>query len=197
MTKTSTNCASTPSASWPPTAWKRPTAAIPACPWAWPTRPTCCGPSFSSTTPPNPTWPDRDRFILSAGHGSMLLYSLLHLTGYDLPLDELKRFRQWESKTPGHPEYGCAPGVETTTGPLGQGFATGVGMALATRLLATRYNQPGHTDRRPPHLCHRQRRRPDGGHLLRGRLPGRAPGPGRDHLPLRRQPHLDRRQHRR
>jgi transketolase len=93
--------------------------------------------------PANPEWVDRDRFVLSAGHGSMLLYSLLHLTGYDLPLDELKRFRQWASKTPGHPEYGCAPGVETTTGPLGQGFATGVGMALATRMLATRYNRPG------------------------------------------------------
>jgi transketolase len=94
--------------------------------------------------PSNPEWVDRDRFVLSAGHGSMLLYSLLHLTGYDLPLDELEQFRQWESKTPGHPEYRCAPGVETTTGPLGQGFATGVGMALATRMLATRYNKPGH-----------------------------------------------------
>ena len=99
---------------------------------------------FMNHSPKNPQWFDRDRFILSAGHGSMLLYSLLHLTGYDLPLDELKRFRQWESMTPGHPEYGCAPGIETTTGPLGQGFATGVGMALATRLLATRYNKPGH-----------------------------------------------------
>ena len=99
---------------------------------------------FMNHSPSNPQWFDRDRFILSAGHGSMLLYSLLHLTGYDLPLDELKRFRQWESMTPGHPEYGCAPGIETTTGPLGQGFATGVGMALATRLLATRYNKPGH-----------------------------------------------------
>jgi transketolase len=99
---------------------------------------------FLSHSPTNPTWVDRDRFVLSAGHGSMLLYSLLYLTGYDLPLEELKRFRQWESMTPGHPEYGCAPGVETTTGPLGQGFATGVGMALATRLLKTRYNKPGH-----------------------------------------------------
>ena len=99
---------------------------------------------FMNHSPSNPQWFDRDRFILSAGHGSMLLYSLLHLTGYALPLDELKRFRQWESMTPGHPEYGCAPGIETTTGPLGQGFATGVGMALATRLLATRYNKPGH-----------------------------------------------------
>jgi len=99
---------------------------------------------FLKHNPKNAQWVDRDRFVLSAGHGSMLLYSMLYLTGYDLPLDEIKRFRQWASKTPGHPELGCAPGVETTTGPLGQGFATGVGMALATRLLATRYNQPGH-----------------------------------------------------
>lgn len=94
--------------------------------------------------PHDPSWFDRDRFILSAGHGSMLLYSLLHLTGYDLPLDELKNFRQWGSKTPGHPEYGHTPGVETTTGPLGQGFATGVGMAMAERWLAERFNRPGH-----------------------------------------------------
>lgn len=84
----------------------------------------------------DPTWPDRDRFVLSAGHGSMLLYALLHLTGYDgVTIDELKSFRQWGSKTPGHPEYGHTPGVETTTGPLGQGIATAVGMALAERLL--------------------------------------------------------------
>jgi transketolase len=100
---------------------------------------------FLKHNPRTPEWVDRDRFVLSAGHGSMLLYSMLHLTGYDLPLDEIVNFRQWESMTPGHPEYGCAPGVETTTGPLGQGFATGVGMALATRLLATQYNRPGHT----------------------------------------------------
>src|SRR6188472_4723801 len=79
--------------------------------------------------PRDPRWPDRDRFVLSAGHGSMLLYSALHLSGYDLPLDELKRFRQWGSLTPGHPEYGHTPGVETTTGPLGQGISTAVGMA--------------------------------------------------------------------
>jgi len=100
---------------------------------------------FLKHNPHDPKWVDRDRFVLSAGHGSMLLYSLLYLTGYDLPLAELQNFRQWGSKTPGHPEYGHAPGVETTTGPLGQGFATGVGMALATRLLAARYNKPGHT----------------------------------------------------
>jgi len=95
--------------------------------------------------PADPAWPDRDRFVLSAGHGSMLLYSLLHLTGYDLPLDELKRFRQWGSKTPGHPERGVTPGVEVSTGPLGQGFSNGVGMAIAEAWLADRYNRPGHT----------------------------------------------------
>jgi transketolase len=94
--------------------------------------------------PGNPGWFNRDRFVLSNGHGSMLLYSLLHLTGYELPIEELKRFRQLGSKTPGHPERGCAPGVETTTGPLGQGLANAVGMALAERLLAARFNKPGH-----------------------------------------------------
>jgi transketolase len=93
--------------------------------------------------PGNPDWTNRDRFILSGGHGSMLLYSLLHLTGFDLPLDELKRFRQWESLTPGHPEYGLTPGVETTTGPLGQGFANGVGFAIAEAHLAKLFNRPG------------------------------------------------------
>jgi len=93
--------------------------------------------------PANPKWADRDRFVLSNGHGSMLLYALLHLTGYDLPVEELRRFRQMHSKTPGHPEYGCAPGVETTTGPLGQGLANAVGMALAEKVLAAEFNRPG------------------------------------------------------
>src|SRR5947207_10895415 len=93
--------------------------------------------------PTNPAWANRDRFVVSNGHGSMLLYSLLHLTGYALPMDELKRFRQLGSKTPGHPEYGYAPGVETTTGALGQGFANAVGMALAEELLAAQFNRPG------------------------------------------------------
>ena len=94
--------------------------------------------------PADPMWPDRDRFVLSNGHGSMLLYALLHLTGYDLPLDELKRFRQLHSKTPGHPEYGITSGVETTTGPLGQGLANAVGMALAEQILAREFNRDGH-----------------------------------------------------
>jgi transketolase len=88
----------------------------------------------------DPDWPGRDRFVLSAGHGSMLLYSLLHLFGFDLPLDEIKRFRQWGSKTPGHPEFGATPGVETTTGPLGQGLANGVGMALGAKMMCGRYS---------------------------------------------------------
>jgi len=94
--------------------------------------------------PANPKWPNRDRFILSNGHGSMLIYSLLHLTGYDLSIDDLKNFRQLHSKTPGHPEYGYAPGVETTTGPLGQGITNGVGMAIAEKALAGQFNQKGH-----------------------------------------------------
>src|SRR5512137_1587875 len=97
-----------------------------------------------SHNPANPKWANRDRFVLSNGHGSMLLYALLHLTGYDLPLEELKHFRQLHSKTPGHPETGLTPGVETTTGPLGQGLANAVGMALAEKLLAARFNRPGH-----------------------------------------------------
>ncbi len=94
--------------------------------------------------PTNPHWFNRDRFVLSAGHGSMLLYSLLHLTGYDLPLEQIRQFRQWGSKCPGHPERGLTPGVETTTGPLGQGFANSVGLAMAESHLAARYNRPGH-----------------------------------------------------
>ena len=98
---------------------------------------------FLKHSPRHPHWFDRDRFVLSAGHGSMLLYSLLHVTGYDLSLDDIKRFRQWGSKTPGHPERGHTPGVEATTGPLGQGFANAVGMAIAEAQLAARYNRPG------------------------------------------------------
>ena len=99
---------------------------------------------FLRHNPVDPQWFDRDRFVLSAGHGSMLLYALLHLTGYELPLEQLKQFRQWGSLTPGHPERGLTPGVETTTGPLGQGFGNAVGLAMAEAHLAARYNRPGH-----------------------------------------------------
>ncbi len=110
---------------------------------------------FLRHAPTRPDWPDRDRFVLSAGHASMLLYSLLHLTGYEISLDDLRHFRQWGSKTPGHPEYGLTPGVEATTGPLGQGVANGVGMAIAERRLATEFNRPGHTvvDHRTYVIC--------------------------------------------
>ena len=106
--------------------------------------------------PENPAWANRDRFVLSNGHGSMLLYAVLHLSGYDLPMDELRRFRQLHSKTPGHPEHGMTAGVETTTGPLGQGLANAVGMALAERMLAAEFNQDGHdiVDHRTLSLIH-------------------------------------------
>ncbi|MGR9106227.1 MAG: transketolase [Gammaproteobacteria bacterium] len=99
---------------------------------------------YLSHNPTNPAWPNRDRFVLSNGHGSMLIYSLLHLTGYDLSIDQIKNFRQLHSQTPGHPEYCCAPGIETTTGPLGQGIANAVGMALGERTLAAQFNRPGY-----------------------------------------------------
>ncbi len=99
---------------------------------------------FLRHNPANPSWPNRDRFVLSAGHGSMLLYGLLHLTGYDMPMSELQQFRQWGSKTPGHPEHWLVPGIETTTGPLGQGIGNGVGMAMAQKYLAAHFNRPGH-----------------------------------------------------
>ena len=94
--------------------------------------------------PADPEWPDRDRFVLSAGHASMLLYACLHLAGFDVTLDDLKAFRQLHSRTPGHPEHFLTPGVDTTTGPLGQGLGNAVGMAIAERLLAARFNRPGH-----------------------------------------------------
>src|SRR4030066_2336031 len=99
---------------------------------------------FLVHNPANTRWANRDRFVLSNGHGSMLIYSLLHLTGYDLPMEEIKNFRQLHSKTPGHPEYGYAPGIETTTGPLGQGITNAVGMAVAEKVLAGTFNVDGH-----------------------------------------------------
>ena len=144
--------------------------------------------------PANPKWADRDRFVLSNGHGSMLLYSLLHLTGYALPMDELRRFRQLHSMTPGHPEVGVTPGVETTTGPLGQGIANAVGMALAEAPARRRVQPAGPRDRRPSHLRFPRRRLPDGRHFARGLLARRHARAGQADRALRRQRHLHRRQ---
>jgi len=124
--------------------FNKPIRATPGLPWAWQTSPLPCGGEHLKHNPSNPHWADRDRFVLSNGHGSMLIYALLHLTGYDLPMSELKNFRQLHSKTAGHPEVGITPGVETTTGPLGQGITNAVGMALAEKLLAAEFNRPGH-----------------------------------------------------
>src|SRR3972149_4563149 len=99
---------------------------------------------FLRYNPHDPQWTNRDRYVLSAGHGCALLYALLHVTGFDLPLGQLKQFRQWGSQTPGHPEHGKAPGIEATTGPLGQGFGNAVGMAIAEEALAARFNRPGY-----------------------------------------------------
>ena len=144
--------------------------------------------------PANPHWSNRDRFVLSAGHACVLQYSALHLTGYNLSLDELKRFRQWQSKTPGHPEYGHTEGVEVTTGPLGQGFANGVGMGFAERFLAATFNRPAHepvVDHRVYVIC-------SDGDLMEGVSYESASLAGHErareaHLLLRRQPHHDRR----
>ncbi len=123
---------------------RRPTADIQARPWRWLRWPTRSGTRYLRYNPRNPHWPGRDRFVLSNGHACMLLYSMLYLTGYDLSLDDIKQFRQWGSKTPGHPEYGLVPGVEATTGPLGQGCGNSVGMAIAQRWLASQFNKDGH-----------------------------------------------------
>ena len=140
---------------------------------------------FLRHNPINPQWSNRDRFVLSAGHGSALLYSLLHLTGYDLPLDQIKQFRQWGSITPGHPERGLTPGVETTTGPLGQGFGNGVGMAISEASSCGALQPAGVRDRRSFHLRFGQRRRPDGGRGFRSSVTRRAIGTRQADLSLR------------
>ena len=145
--------------------------------------------------PADPHWPNRDRFVLSCGHASMLLYSCLYLSGYDVTLEDLKQFRQWESRTPGHPEYGYTDGVETTTGPLGQGVGNAVGMAVAEAHLAATFNRDGHAivDHYTYFICS------DGdlmeGHLARGGVVRRALQAREADRLLRRQPHHDRRQH--
>ena len=145
--------------------------------------------------PETPDWPGRDRFVLSAGHASMLLYSTLYLTGYDVTLDHLKNFRQLGSPCAGHPEYGHAPGVETTTGPLGQGSRPRSGWrwpsGCSPRASTTRATRSS-----PPHLLHRLRRRHGGGHPVRGVVAGRPPRARQADRVLRRQPHLDRGRHR-
>ena len=143
--------------------------------------------------PGNPSWPDRDRFVLSNGHASMLLYALLHLSGYEVSMDDLKAFRKLGSRTPGHPEVGLTPGVETTTGPLGQGLANAVGMALAEKLLSDEFNRPGLAVVNHQHLCLPRGRLPDGGLEPRGLFVGRCPQAWQAHRALRRQRHLHRR----
>jgi transketolase len=145
---------------------------------------------FLRHNPKNPHWPNRDRFVLSNGHASMLLYSLLHLYGYGLSLDELKNFRQWGSKTPGHPEYRLTPGVETTTGPLGQGVSNSVGMAIAERWLAAHFNRDGR-----PRICDLRRWRFDGGRFPGSGLDRRSPRTLESDLDLRQQPDHHRGQH--
>ena len=140
-------------------------------------------------------WPDRDRFVLSNGHASALLYSTLYLSGYKVTLDDLKSFRQWHSKTPGHPESGETEGVEVTTGPARPGLRHGRGHGHRRKASGRRVQQARLRDREPPHLRAVRRRRPDGRHLARSRFAGRHAGPGQADRPLRRQPDLARRSH--
>ena len=147
---------------------------------------------FLRHDPRDPDWPGRDRFVLSAGHASLLLYVQLYLTGYGLSLEDITLFRQLHSRTPGHPEHGHTPGVETTTGPLGQGFANAVGMAMAARRTRQMWDPEGSGLFDHHILRHLLRRRPGGGRVLGGGQPGRAPAPRRPGLRLRRQPHLHR-----
>ena len=141
-------------------------------------------------SPAGPRWADRDRFVLSAGHGSMLLYALLFLTGYDLSLDDLRTFRQWGSRTPGHPEHDHTPGVEATTGPLGQGISNAVGLAIAEAHLSGALRPPGPRDRRPSHLRDCQRRRLDGGRRVGSLLARRPPRARQTDRSLRPESHL-------
>ena len=128
---------------WRQMPYKKPIQVIRAHRWHWHRLGHLLWSKIMNYNPQNPHWPNRDRFILSAGHACMLQYSFLYLTGYDLTLNDIKKFRQLHSKTPGHPEYGLLDGIEATTGPLGQGFANGVGMGIAQKWLADRYNKPG------------------------------------------------------
>ena len=152
---------------------------------------------FLQHNPNNPKWFNRDRFVLSNGHGSMLHYALLHLSGYDLPIEQLKRFRQLHSKTAGHPEASETPGVETTTGPLGQGFANAVGFALAEKMLAQRFNRPEFDIVDHHHLGVHGRWLHDGRHFARSRFAGRHLGSCQAGLLLGRQQDLHRWQYRR
>ena len=172
------------------TPWKPPNPAIPGMPMGMADIAEVLWRHYLKHNPADPHWPDRDRFVLSNGHGSMLLYALLHLTGYDLPIEELKHFRQLHSKPPGHPEVGVTPGVETTTGPLGQGLANAVGMALAEQLLAAEFNRPAMTIVDHRTFVFVRRRLPDGRHLPRGLLPRRHARPGQADRRLRRQRHF-------
>ena len=169
-------------------------AAIPACRWAWPTSATVLWTEYLKHDPADPNWPDRDRFVLSAGHGSMLIYSLLHLTGYARPtIDDIKGFRQLGSPCAGHPENFLLDGVEATTGPLGQGVAMAVGMAIAERHLNAEYRR---RSGRSPHLGDRRRRLPDGGRQPRGGGAGRPSRPRPADRLLGRQPDHHRRRDR-
>ena len=164
---------------------KRPTAAIPGLPLGAAPMAYVLWTRFLKHNPANPDWFDRDRFVLSAGHGSMLLYSLLHLTGYDLPLEQIKQFRQWGSMTPGHPERGLTPGVEIDDRAARPGLRQrrrhGDGGSASRRAL----QPPGFRDRRSLHLRDRQRRRPDGGRRVGGRLARRPSAARQADLPVR------------
>ena len=145
---------------------------------------------YMKHNPKNSLWANRDRFVLSNGHASAMLYSLLHLAGYKVSIEDLKQFRQWGSITPGHPEYHHTDGIEVTTGPLGQGFAASIGMAAAEKHLAAVYNKPDYQIGRPLHVRNLRRRRSDGRRLARGSFACRHSAAGQGHRSIRRQPDL-------